>query len=814
MRMSQVIGVVCMIAGWGVMSPRFGEAAPPASADRPPTRAERLAQWQAAIEVNVPAEQPLSGLLARDLRERRRAIVREDIAAWETLRTRDDWERLRDERLEKLRRAIGEFPAPPQDLHARITRTHDGEGYRVECLVFESRPGLWVTANVYRPLPARKSMPGIVICHSHHRPKTQDELQEMGAAWARTGCVVVVPDMLGHGERRQHPFRTADDWPTPFRVERQDYQFRYNVGMQLHLIGDSLMGWFVWDLSRCVDWLLAQPGVDPGRIALLGAVAGGGDPAAVAAALDRRITVAVPFNFGGPQPESEYPLPTDAASSFNYVGGGSFESTRNLTGTGAGRFFPWVIVGAVAPRPLVYAHEFSWDRERDPVWKRLEKIYAWYDKPQHLSSTNGWGKVTQSSSEASHCTNIGRPHRKAIHASFEQWLNIPTPELEWNRRFESKQLWCVEGNEAAKGITLTPVHELAKGIAAERGAAFRGRTLLREAWRECLALHLPQSAPPFTAVKSSGDEPRSVRGWLKTEREIIVPVTLLLPDSAIAVEKPASKESSKASADDVGTPVVVVVCQQGQAGLLKQRATEIAKLLDGGVAVCLPDLRGCGATQADTGRGRRSSSTSLSSSELLLGGTQLGGQLHDLLAVLLWLRERPEVKGNCVGIWGESLVAPNGAEVRIDTPHDAGPEVRIGDPGAGVLALLASVFDERVERVLGRGMIGAYATLLDGPFIHLPHDVVVPGVLTLGDLADVAAVAGPRFLRIDRAIDATNRPLEDQRLASLWSRARQAYETRKAALQLGGAAVDPAEWFLGTGASACDSSSTKVETKP
>ncbi|MFO0818690.1 MAG: hypothetical protein U1A77_12160 [Pirellulales bacterium] len=806
MRMSQLIAVGCMIVGLGTFELSAIEADQPSRKERPKTTAERLTRWHAAIEGDAPADNPLQGMWSRDLRERRRAIVREDVAAWESLKSREDWERLREERLEKLRRAIGDFPPPPSDLRGRVTRTHDGEGYRVECWVFESRPGLWVTANVYRPQPARDSMPGILICHSHHRPKTQDELQEMGATWARAGCVVIVPDMLGHGERRQHPFRTADDWPTAFRIDRQDYQFRYNLGMQLHLIGDSLMGWFAWDLSRCVDWLLTQPGVDRQRIALLGAVAGGGDPAAVAAALDRRITVAVPFNFGGPQPESEYPLPADAASSFNYVGGGSFESTRNLTGTGAGKFFPWVIVGAIAPRPLVYAHEFTWDRERDPVWKRLEKIYSWYGKPGDLSSTNGWGKVTQSSSEASHCTNIGRPHRKAIHAAFESWLAIPTPELEWTRRLEAKQLWCVEGNDAAKEVKLTPVVELAKQVAMERGNAFQQRlakaepdqrrVLLREAWRERLALQTPSTAPTFTAIKVAGDDPRVVRGWLKMEREMTLPVTLLLPDSPQAAEKPDGKSDGKSTAS-TKAPVVVVICQQGQAGLLKHRTAEIAQLLDNGFAVCLPDLRGCGASQADAGRGRRSSATSLSSSELLLGGTALGGQLHDLLAVLLWLKDRPEVKQDSVGIWGESLVEANGPNVRTDTPHDASPEAKIGEPGAGVLALLASLFDDRVERVLARGMIGGYTTFLDGPFVHVPHDVVVPGALTLGDLADVAAVAGPAALRLDRVIDAANRPLDQERLSALWSRTRQAYTTRKASLQLQGAAVEPADWFRG-----------------
>ncbi len=81
------------------------------------------------------------------------------------------------------------------------------------------------------------------------------------------------------------------------------------------------MGWMAWDLMRGVDLLLARPGIDPERIILLGAVAGGGDPAAVTAALDPRITAVVPFNFGGPQPETHYPLPDDAEDSFNYAGG-------------------------------------------------------------------------------------------------------------------------------------------------------------------------------------------------------------------------------------------------------------------------------------------------------------------------------------------------------------------------------------------------------------------------------------------------------------------------------------------------------------
>src|SRR5207302_2011364 len=106
----------------------------------------------------------------------------------------------------------------------------------------------------------------------------------------------------------------------------QDYYFRYNTGLQLHALGDSLMGWMVWDIQRGLDLLLATPGVDRMRVMVVGSVAGGGDPAGVVAALDPRITAVVPFNFGGIQPD--YSLPDNAEDNFYWFIDGYWETTR------------------------------------------------------------------------------------------------------------------------------------------------------------------------------------------------------------------------------------------------------------------------------------------------------------------------------------------------------------------------------------------------------------------------------------------------------------------------------------------------------
>ena len=299
-----------------------------------------------------------------------------------------------------MRRSLGDYPPPPAKLNTRVTGTLDGDGFRIENVVYESRPGQWVTGNLYVPAKPAQSMPGILLAHAHHRDKPQSELQDMGMTWSRAGCLVLVIDQVGYGERRAHPFHRDEDYAKPYRTTRQDYYFRYDSGVQLQLLGDSLMGWMAWDLMRGVDLLLAREGIDPQRIILLGAVAGGGDPAAVTAALDRRIACCVPFNFGGPQPETRYPLPEDAERSFDLLGGTYWDSTRGLRLGGRDDFLHWVIVASTAPRRLIHAHEFSWDRDRDPVWKRYQQVWGqFYNAADNIGFAHGYGTLRQQAAQ-------------------------------------------------------------------------------------------------------------------------------------------------------------------------------------------------------------------------------------------------------------------------------------------------------------------------------------------------------------------------------------------------------------------------------
>jgi dienelactone hydrolase len=715
--------------------------------------AKALRELRAGVFPLESAEaKELRQMLGKEVRARRDAANRRESAAWDAIATKEEWEKYRDQRLEALRRSLGCFPPVPKDLHIRTTGKFDGDGFTILNLVYESRPGLLVTANLYQPKTATASMPGIIICHSHHNPKTQGELQDMGMTWARQGCLVLVPDQLGHGERRQHPFTDATKYPGRFRPGRQDYYFRYNAGIQLDLIGESLIGWMVWDLMRGVDLLLQQHGIDPKRIILLGAVAGGGDPCAVTAALDRRIAAAVPFNFGGPQPESRFPLPKDARRTFNYAGGGSWESTRNLRLSCRDGFLPWVIVGGIAPRGLSYAHEFSWDREQDPVWKRLERIYSFYGASDHLAFVAGRGSVSGKPPESTHCNNIGPVHRQPIYPSFLKWFKMPAPDREYRQQISSKELLCIKPES---GIEMKPLHVLAREIARERAAAFRQslaamsagerRGLIRAQWSKLLGEVAPRKATPVRTERAPG---KIDIGWIllrensqTPEHPIEIPLLLLLPPGK-------GKHAT-----------VVGVAQHGKQAFLRQRAETIARLLTAGISVCLADVRGTGETRpAADSRGRQSASTAISSTELMLGGTLVGARLRDLRSVIDFLG-RTTADRTRIALWGDSFAPVNPPDCRVAVPLDADKLPASSEPLGGLLALFGALHEKDIRAVYARGGLASFGSILDSPFCHLPHDAIIPGALTAGDLPDVAGALSPCPVLLEAMVTGLNQSL-------------------------------------------------------
>ncbi|QDU31812.1 hypothetical protein ETAA8_69720 [Anatilimnocola aggregata] len=697
-------------------------------------------------------KQKLRDYVPNDLRQRREAANAKSSADWHAIKSREEWEAFRREKLKLLRKSLGRSFAKddwqPPSKYAPLEKAGEikGDGYRIEKLLYTSAYGQWITANLYAPEPPREKMPGFIVSHAHHTPKENGELQDMGVLWARAGCYVLVPDHLGHGERKQHPFRSAADYAKPFQVSRQDYYHRYDLNLQLNIIGESLMGCLALDLMSGVSLLRDLPGIDREKIILLGAVAGGGDPAAVAAALDERISCAAPFNFGGPQPESKYPLPEDAETSFNYGGSGGWESTRNLASSLKDGTLPWVIVGSIAPRRLIYGHEFAWDRERDPVWRRFEKIYGWYDKPDQLSFATGYGTITAKDPPGSHCTHIGKTHRKQIHEALAKWFEIKLPNGEESTdRHDSAELRCCTDELHAK---LQPVPLLVP---------------LQAQWKK-MALSAPsefEDSPNPTVDWQSGEMLiNGLKGRqivLRAQPNRLIPLLVLEPPSAPAKNKPG----------------VLVINRGLKQDFIRQRAALIAQLLDAGVSVALPDLYNSGLTGSGTDTGRRSGNTSRSSTLAMFGNHLRDEQLQDALSTFGDLSTRQGWDPDRVAVWSDSLIPPNPDDTNFQVPRDDDGRLPPGpDPLPHMVAQAMVEMD--LPAIYTRGNIDSLETALRNQLVLLPHDAVP---LPLMVRTDVATESPQLRLRQDQLVDCWNRAVptsvrpgedNDPRTAAAW----------------------------------------------
>ncbi len=208
-------------------------------------------------------------------------------AAWGAIHDERELLRAQDELRQRLLQMIGGLPAEKTDLHARITGTIQMDGFSIEKLIFESLPGVYVSALVYIPTDHAKKGPAVLV-PAGHAPNGKIYYQDLCQRLAKRGYVVLAWDPVGQGERSQF-------W------DSKEAKSRYNLicaehavmGNLAYLVGANLARWEIWDGIRAVDYLLTRPEVDGDRISIVG-TSGGGFQAAHIAALDKRIKVVVP----------------------------------------------------------------------------------------------------------------------------------------------------------------------------------------------------------------------------------------------------------------------------------------------------------------------------------------------------------------------------------------------------------------------------------------------------------------------------------------------------------------------------------------
>lgn len=190
------------------------------------------------------------------------------------------------------------FPAEERvPLEPRYGVPKDRPGYARLPVVFDTRPGLsafgylLLPAGVPQPAPAVICLPGhgrgvddIVGLAEDGGERDHDDgyQHDFAVQCVRRGYVTLALELPGFGHRRDPAARKAGPGTSSCQP---------SAGAAL-MLGETMVGWRVWDTLRALDLLQDRPEVDPARIALMG-ISGGGTVILYAAALDERVKVSV-----------------------------------------------------------------------------------------------------------------------------------------------------------------------------------------------------------------------------------------------------------------------------------------------------------------------------------------------------------------------------------------------------------------------------------------------------------------------------------------------------------------------------------------
>ena len=316
------------------------------------------AQEYGAPDRDQPGDEIIQGYLRRITEDLHGQFLKDVASA-------DNWNKLRPEYKEEYFYMLGLWPMPEKTpIKATVTGTLSGDGYDVDMLHYQSRPRLYVTANLYRPknVAAGQRLPAVLYVCGHSargRNGNKTAYQSHGIWFARHGYICLVLDTLQLGEIaaiHHGTYREGRWW--------------------WHSRGYTPAGVECLNGIRGIDYLVSRPDVDPERIAVTG-ISGGGAATFWIAAADERAKVAVPVS--------------GMADLMSYV------PNRVINGHCDCMFlyntfrWPWTQIAAlVAPRALLFVNSdrdsiFPMDANQRVI-NRLERVYSLYGASDFVDS--------------------------------------------------------------------------------------------------------------------------------------------------------------------------------------------------------------------------------------------------------------------------------------------------------------------------------------------------------------------------------------------------------------------------------------------
>ncbi|MCW8129329.1 MAG: prolyl oligopeptidase family serine peptidase [Planctomycetota bacterium] len=409
-----------------------------------------------------------------------RAMRRERRARLAAVRTRAQALRYQERVQEAIGRAFS--PRPPRTpLNPRVTGVIERDWGRIEKILFESRPGVLVSANLYVPqgCDGRRPLPGVVgVCGHADTGKAAGPYQSYPRRLAEAGFVTLIIDPYNQGERDQYTLL-----PKELRknLSCQHCCDAHNMmGKQLELVGEFFGMWRAWDGMRALDYLLSRAEVDPRHLGVTGN-SGGGTMTSWLWGADERFTMAAPSCF----------VTTFASNLENELPADNEQYPPGVLGAGL-EMADFYIARAPKPSILLGQHLDFFDRRGlREAHAELARFYSLFGAPASKHELffgpqgHGYSWHNQQAMVAFFARQAGKGRARQL--SDEQ-IEKHAPQA----------LWCTpQGNTVRAGAK--PIFEctaeIARAQAAKRGGRPVAGAKLLAAVREILNLDARAGSP-------------------------------------------------------------------------------------------------------------------------------------------------------------------------------------------------------------------------------------------------------------------------------------------------------------------------------
>jgi cephalosporin-C deacetylase-like acetyl esterase len=608
---------------------------------------------------------------------RENGLHRQRLERLAALQTRADAERYVQAVRQKIREAFGPFPEKTP-LNPRVTKVVERDTYRIENVLFESRPGFLVSANLYVPRGRSFPLPGVVgSCGHSDNGKAIDTYQSFCQGLARLGYVVLIFDPIGQGERMQY---VGPDMKPARGTGTAEHNY---AGIQQVLVDERFCAWRAWDGIRALDYLVSRKEVDPRHVGITGN-SGGGTMTTWLCGLDDRWTMAAPSCF----------VTEIRRNMENELGADIEQCPPRALALGLDHED---FLAALAPKPvIILAKEKDYfdARGNEAAYHRLKRLYGL------LGAEDAIGYFVGPTYHG-----YSQENREAMYRWFNRCTGISDARTEPALSLEKDEtLWCTPQGQVA-ALKSRPLHaftqETSRALAAKRldvNGALPDRI--------ARVLRLPQRSgvPEFRILRPLPDRKYPLRHALPYMVETdpgVHAIVYRLTREPLLSRPPRDVRSAilyiaHGSADEElrGEPLVREL---------------IAAAPDAAFYAC--DVRGVGDSEPQTtnltDRGEYSTDYFYSSHGLMLDYPYIGQRTFDVLRVLDWLNA-----------WGHG-------------------DIHLAANGYGALpAAFAAVISPHVARVTLKHALTSYSEVAESSDYRWPLSAFPPGVLASFDLPD------------------------------------------------------------------------------